>query len=109
MPLPAQVIRFIVDAGSTIADYELNSPIAYLYPLAKSNGSSAMMSKCSTWFSLGAQIHGAPQLRRSSASNSPSEEFETSQDLSQNSDLSAFLSSLRFEKRNLLAELIASL
>jgi hypothetical protein len=39
---------------------------------------------------------------RSTASSSPTKEFEISQDLSHNSALSVFLSSLRLEKRNLL-------
>ena len=42
---------------------------------------------------------------RSSAPNAPSKEFESSQVLRPESDLSAFLSGLRFEKRNVLDEL----
>ena len=80
--LPAQVIRSIVDAGGSFAYRGPNSPFAYLYRPAKSNGSSEMMSKSSTWVRLGASPQGAPFKRRSFASNPPSEQFESSQDLS---------------------------
>jgi hypothetical protein len=55
--------------------------------------------------SLGAHTPGAPKNRRSSASNTPQKEFESPKAIDLKSDLSAFLSSLRFEKRNLMAEL----
>ena len=47
MPFQVLVIRFIIDAGGAIADYELNSPFAYLYQLAKSIDSSDDPSKSS--------------------------------------------------------------
>jgi hypothetical protein len=42
------VRRLIADTDGTIADYELNSPFALLYQLAKSNGSSDAPSRSST-------------------------------------------------------------
>ena len=44
-------------------------------------------------------------MRCSSASNSPSKEFESPWAPTLSADLAAFLAGLRFEKRNLLDEL----
>ena len=50
---------------------------------------------------LGALTPGAPRVQRSFTSSPPLKEFESSQNLSSNSNLSTFLASFRFEKRNL--------
>ena len=106
--LPAQVIRSIVDAGGSFAYRGPNSPFAYLYRPAKSNGSSEMMSKSSTWVRLGASEKRAPSERRSSpvdSASSPSKEFESPLVEPPIIDIEAFLAGLRFEKRKLLDEL----
>jgi hypothetical protein len=55
---------------------------------------------------LSASPRGAPYKRRSSAVNPSLKEFESLQDPRQNSALSAFLASSRFENRNLLDGLL---
>ena len=110
--LPVQVIRSIVDAGGSFAYQEPNRPFAYLYRPAKSDGSSEMMSKCSTWVRLGASEKRAPSKRRSSpvkSVSSPETEFESPLVVPSINDIEAFLAGLRFEKRNLLDELPSDL
>jgi len=115
------------------ADCELSSPFTYLCRVVESNGSSEMMSKCSTWISLGAcRKNGTSWSRsylrengsqhslkaassaatRSSPENSvssPSKEFESPLVVPPINDIETFLAGLRFEKRNLLAELPSDL
>ena len=97
---------------SEIVDYRLNSPFTYLRRVVESNGSSEMMSKSSTWVRLGASEKRAPSQRRSSPVNSvspPSKEFESPLLEPPINDTETFLAGLRFEKRNLLAELPSDL
>ena len=95
-----------------IADCELSSPFTYLHCVVESNGSSEMMSKCSTWISLGASEKRAPSQRRSSPVNSVSqlsEEFESPLVVPPINDVETFLAGLRFEKQHLLVELPSDL
>lgn len=101
--------RLMVDVDGTIVDFELNSPFAYLYQLAKGHCSSIDRSNSSKFIALGASPRGAPSERRSSASNFPSKKFESPWPLKSISDVETFLAGLRFENRNLLDTLPSNL
>jgi hypothetical protein len=98
----------IVNVRGEIVSYELPPPFTYLREVVESNGSSEMISKCSTWIRLGAHTPRAPSVRRSSPVNSaspPLKEFKSPLVVPPINDIEAFLAGLGFEKRNLLAEL----
>ena len=89
--------RFIVYAGSEIADFDLKSPFTVLHKISESVDSPIYWSTSSKWIQLGASIKkpakrsgfclgrttmsfstlGALYLRRSSDESSPSNEFES--------------------------------
>jgi hypothetical protein len=97
--------RLIVYQLGEIVGYELNKPFAYLHRIARGNTPGEIVSGGSEQVRLGAQTPRAPFERRSSASNTSSEWFKSSWNPDPKLSLSAFLSGLRFEKRNLLDEL----
>jgi hypothetical protein len=93
---------------SEIVDYELNSPFTYLRQVSDNNHSFFDLLVSSTWVRLGASEKRAPFERRSSPVNpdsSPSKDFESPLVEPPINDIETFLVELRFEKRNLLAEL----
>ena len=96
--------RLIVVIAGEVMDYELNRPFTHLRQMTEGQDPRKIDLRGSDQVRLGASPRGAPPRRRSSASDPSSEEFESSKDFDPKSDLSAFLSGLRFEKRNLLAK-----
>jgi hypothetical protein len=103
--LQVLIKRLIVNSQGENVDIDLNSPFTFLHNISESVDSPIYWSKSSKWIQLGASPRGAPSRRRSSASNSPSEEFESPWAPTSISDVGTFLAGLRFEKRNLLDEL----
>jgi hypothetical protein len=66
----------MVNVHSEIADCELSSPFTCLRLVGESNGSSEMISKCSTWVRLGAcrkngTTWSRSYLRENGGSHSP--------------------------------------
>jgi DNA invertase Pin-like site-specific DNA recombinase len=100
--------RLIVNCYGEIVDYELNTPFTYLHRLVESNLSPIVISNSSKRIHLGAPPRGAPCDRRSSpicGGSAADKGFESSQGDSPSSDITIFLSGLRFEHRDKLADL----
>jgi len=102
----------IVNVRGEIVDYEFKLPFTYLHQVIDNNHSSFDLPVSSTWVRLGASEKRAPSKRRSSPVNPvspPSKEFESPLVVPSINDTETFLAGLRFEKRNLLAELPSDL
>ena len=101
--LQVLIKRLVFISQGENVDIDLNSPFTFLHGISESVDSPIYWSKSSKWIQLGASPRGAPNKRRSSASNSPSKEFESPWVPQPNTNVAAFLAGLRFEKRDLLS------